>query len=66
MSAPDLSHIDGLFIAPDDNGWPCIWHESTPGDEFPEYVMGRPIVGGLRRLWDLLAAILPERDGESS
>ena len=60
--------IDGLFIAPDSNDWPCIWHEPTPGHERPELVMGKPYGTRhpLRRLWDLLTAILPERDGGTS
>ena len=55
------TNVDGLFIAPDGDGFPTIWFEATPGDDFPQHVMTRPYGGPSRHLWDLVANFLPER-----
>ena len=59
------TNVDGLFIAKDSNDQQCIWREDTPGDDFPQFVMTKPYGGPLRRLWDLVAPLLPEREVES-
>ena len=63
MSAPN---IDGLFIAPDGDGRPCVWHERFPFAFAPTFVHAKPAAGFRltpdRVLWNLLASILPERD----
>jgi hypothetical protein len=59
---PTRSATDGMFVAPDADGRPTIWHEPEPGHHAPTAVLAQPpSTAPMRLLWDLATAFLPER-----